>query len=43
MLQFRDYQSKLINSEKKNNLIIYGAGTLGKVTLQALRKYNKRD
>ena len=37
MLQFQDYLKK---QDKKNHLIIYGAGTLGKVTLQALRKYN---
>ena len=37
MLQFENYLKK---EEKKDRLIIYGAGTLGKVTLQALRKYN---
>jgi hypothetical protein len=37
MLQFDNYLKK---EEKKDRLIIYGAGTLGKVTLQALRKYN---
>ena len=40
MLQFSDYQKKIGNSVKKDTLIIYGAGTLGKVTLQALRNYN---
>ena len=37
MLQFDDYLKK---KDKKDRLIIYGAGTLGKVTLQALKKYN---
>ena len=40
MLHFADYQSKLNKSNKKDHLIIYGAGTLGKVTLQTLKKHN---
>ena len=40
MLHFDEYLSKLKQFSKKNHLVIYGAGTLGKVTLQALKKYN---
>ena len=38
MLHFKDYQNKLSKFNKKNNLILYGAGTLGKVTYQTLKK-----
>jgi hypothetical protein len=37
MLHFKDYQNKLSKFSKKNNLILYGAGTLGKVTCQTLK------
>jgi len=37
MLHFTDYQNKLSNFNKKNDLILYGAGTLGKVTCQVLK------
>lgn len=36
MFQFSDYQNKLSKINKKNDLILYGAGTLGKVTCQIL-------
>ena len=37
MLQFIDYKNKLNTVNQKKNLILYGAGTLGKVTLQVLK------
>ena len=40
MLHFNDYQNKINKFAKKSNLVIYGAGTLGKVTSQALKKYD---
>tara|TARA_B100000315_G_scaffold255544_1_gene299137 strand:+ start:1505 stop:2752 length:1248 start_codon:yes stop_codon:yes gene_type:complete len=40
MLHFSDYQNKINKFAKKSNLVIYGAGTLGKVTSQALKKYD---
>ena len=37
MLQFIDYKNKLNRDNQKKHLILYGAGTLGKVTLQVLK------
>ena len=41
MLQFSDYINKLQKNQNKNNLlVIYAAGTIGKLTLHALKEKN---
>ena len=36
MMQFTDYQKKYLINKRKGNVVIFGAGTLGKLTLIAL-------
>ena len=36
MMQFTDYQKKYLINKRKDNVVIFGAGTLGKLTLIAL-------
>ena len=40
MLQFSDYINKYSNNSRKAKLIIFGAGTLGKLTAQVLKINN---
>ena len=41
MLQYSDYINKVQKNSNKNNLlVIYGAGTVGRLTLKALKEKN---
>ena len=40
MLNLSNYLEKIQNSKEKNYLIIFGAGTIGKLTLEALKIKN---